>query len=60
MLLSISNHPMLMCQSLVARDWHWVWNNFNPLKDSDRERGRKVTAQIRHRMKEAKAELRLK
>lgn len=48
---------MLMCTSLIVRAWKWIWEGHKP-DPLDTPQGYKVTAQIRHRMREAKATLR--
>lgn len=48
---------MLMCTSLTVVNWNWTWDGHNP-QQVGTSQGYKVTAQIRHRMREAKATLR--
>jgi len=48
---------MLMCTSLTVQDWKWIWEDHKP-ESLNTSQGYKVTAQIRHRMHEAKATLR--
>jgi len=52
-----NDHPMLMCTALTVQDWKWIWEDHKP-ESLNTSRGYKVTAQIRHRMREAKATLR--
>ncbi|KAF8319325.1 5-methylaminomethyl-2-thiouridylate-methyltransferase [Clavulina sp. PMI_390] len=53
-----NDHPMLMCKSLTVKGWSWIWENHRP-HQLDSPDGYQVTAQIRHRMKEAKAVFRV-